>query len=67
MSATVREDGSVDDVRVTRSLDPGLDVMAVAAVKRWKFAPAYLNGAPIPVIVDVSIFFKLKRRKKQSA
>ncbi len=60
LNAIVLEDGSVGDVQVTRSLDPGLDVMAIGALQRWKFAPAYLNGAPVAVIVEVSMSFRLK-------
>jgi TonB family protein len=60
LTAIVRADGSVDDVRVTRSLEPGLDVMAVAAVRRWRFTPAYLNGAPVPVVIKVEMSFTLK-------
>jgi TonB family protein len=60
LTATVLADGSVADVRITRSLEPGLDVMAVAAIRQWRFAPAYLNGGPVPVVVKIEMSFTLK-------
>jgi TonB family protein len=60
LNAVVLADGSVGTVRVTRSLHSGLDAEAVRTVRKWKFAPATLNGRPIPVVVEVDMTFKLK-------
>jgi TonB family protein len=62
LEAVVRPDGSVGDVRITRSLDPhfGLDQEAVRTVKSWKFRPARRNGDPVPVWVDVELSFTLR-------
>jgi TonB family protein len=62
LQLTVEGDGSVDDVRVVRSLDTqyGLDDQAVAAVRQWKFNPAHLYGRPAATVVVVELEFKLK-------
>ena len=60
LEALVGTDGTVRAVRVSRSLDPGLDLNAVAALRGWKFTPGTLNGVPVPVIVEVEMEFTLK-------
>ena len=62
MEAVVREDGSVGDVKVTKSLDTehGLDEEAVKAMKKWEFKPGTKDGKPVPVAVEVEMTFTLK-------
>lgn len=62
LEAVVKADGSVGDVRVTRSLDTqyGLDDEAVAALKRWVFTPGKKDGTAVPVLVEVEMTFSLK-------
>jgi protein TonB len=62
LEAVVRPDGSVGDVKITRSLDPhfGLDQEAIRTVKSWRFRPAKKNGEPVPVWVDVELSFTLR-------
>jgi periplasmic protein TonB len=62
LEAVVRPDGSVGDVKITRSLDPhfGLDQEAIRTVKSWRFRPAKRNGEPVPVWVDVELSFTLR-------
>ena len=50
--------GDVEQVRITKSV-PLLDQAAIAAVRRWKYAPTIVNGAAVPVRVPVSIAFSL--------
>ena len=47
--AVIGQDGEVDRVRIVRSLNPALDVRAMAALKRWKFKAAHLGKRPIEV------------------
>jgi protein TonB len=47
LDATIAEDGSVQDVRVIRSI-PLLDAAAVDAVRQWRFTPSRLNGSRFP-------------------
>lgn len=62
VEAVVLPDGSVGQVRVTRSLDStfGLDQEAIKAVRRWRFAPGTRFGQPVPVIVEIELTFTLR-------
>src|SRR5581483_5024186 len=60
LEIVVRRDGSVGDVRVLRGLGSGLSEQAVQAVRQWKFVPAQRQGAPVDVIVEVAVEFKLR-------
>lgn len=57
----IREDGSVDSVRVVRSVHELLDANAVAAFERWRFEPGRKNGVPVALEVVVEIPFRLTR------
>lgn len=57
----IREDGTVESVRVVRSVHALLDENAVAAFQRWQFAPGRKNGAPVALEVVVEIPFRLSR------
>jgi TonB family protein len=56
----VTQAGTVDRVRVVRGLGAGLDQSAIAAVKQWRFEPARRQGAPVDVVVDISIEFRMR-------
>jgi protein TonB len=56
----VDSDGRTTNIRVVRGLGAGLDQQAVAAVRQWRFSPARRNGAPVDVVVDVSVDFRLR-------
>jgi TonB family protein len=60
LEIVVKRDGAVDNVRVLRGLDAGLDQRAIAAVREWRFAPARRQGEPVDVIVEVSVEFMLR-------
>ena len=60
LEIVVRYDGSVGDVRVVRQLGAGLDERAVQAVRQWRFAPATRQGAPVDVVVEVAVEFRLR-------
>ena len=60
MEIVVRHDGSVGDVRVLQGLGSGLDERAISAVRRWRFTPATRRGAPVDVLVEVAMEFKLR-------
>jgi len=60
LEIVVRNDGSVGNVRVRRTLGAGLEQKAIDAVRQWKFSPAKRHGTPVDVIVDVSVGFKLR-------
>ncbi|HJR60842.1 MAG TPA: energy transducer TonB [Vicinamibacterales bacterium] len=58
IEAVIGTDGRVKDARVLRS-KPLLDQAALAAVRQWIFTPTMLNGAPVPVIMTVTVHFRL--------
>lgn len=60
MKVVVMPDGSVGPVRVVRSLDPDLDLSAVATVKAWRFKPGILDGKAVPVLVEVEMTFTFR-------
>jgi len=60
LEIVVRRDGSVGDLRIVRGLGGGLNDRALQAVRQWHFSPAKRLGAPVDVIVEVSVEFKLR-------
>jgi protein TonB len=52
-------DGHVRDARVIKS-HPLFDQAALDAVRQWQYAPPLLNGAPVAVIMSVTVIFSLK-------
>jgi TonB family protein len=60
LEIVVRRDGSVSDMRVVRGLGSGLNDRATQAVRQWRFAPATRLGAPVDVLVEVAVEFKLR-------
>ena len=60
LEAVIREDGGVRDVRVLRSIQL-LDAAAVEAVRQWRFTPTLLNGEPVPVVMTITMAFRLNR------
>jgi len=61
LEAVIREDGTVGDLRVTRSLDTqfGLDEAALRAAAGWRFEPARRAGTPVPVRVTLVLEFRM--------
>jgi protein TonB len=45
-------------VKVLRGI-PLLDASAIDAVKQWVYTPTLLNGVPVPVIMTVTVNFRL--------
>lgn len=62
LECIVMPDGTVGDVRVTRSLDSvfGLDQEAIKAARQWRFKPGMRQGEPVPVIVTIELTFTLR-------
>lgn len=61
VEATVMPSGCVGTMRVLRSVDLALDFAAFRAVSQWRYTPTTLNGQPVPVIMTVTINFRLNR------
>jgi len=56
LEAVIDESGGVSRARVLRSV-PGLDEAALDAVRQWQFTPTLLNGAPVPVMMTMTVNF----------
>jgi len=59
IEALVDETGSVVQTKLLRSIAL-LDQAAMDAVSQWKYAPTYLNGAAMPVVMTVTVNFTLQ-------
>lgn len=62
MEVVVLSDGTVGDVRITRSLDPvfGLDDEAIKAARQWLFEPGTRLGEPVAILVNLALDFNLR-------
>lgn len=58
LEAVVDRQGSVEDVKVLRSI-PLLDAAAVEAVMQWRYSPLRLNGQPERFVLTVTVSFRL--------
>ena len=58
IEATIDINGRVQDARILRSIQQ-LDGAALDAVRQWQYTPTLLNGMPVPVIITVTVNFKL--------
>jgi len=58
LECTISPQGKVTDVKILRGI-PLLDQAAVSAVRQWVYTPTLLNGVPVPVIMTVTVNFKL--------
>ena len=58
LEATIDAQGNVADLEVLRG-EPVLQPPALEAVSQWKYRPATLNGAPVPVVMMVTVTFAI--------
>jgi len=58
IEATIDERGNVARAQLLRSI-PLLDDAALTAVRQWKFTPTLLNGVAVPIVMTVTVNFKL--------
>ena len=60
IDAIIGRDGTVTSVRVlSAQVHPDFAIAAVDAVRQWRFSPTLLNGAPVEVVMTVSVRFSL--------
>jgi TonB family protein len=55
--AIIRKNGTVDSIRVMRSVEPELDRDAASALAQWKFRPGTRAGVPVDIEAVVHIPF----------
>ena len=58
LECLIDEQGRVKEVKLLRGL-PLLDQAAIEAVKQWLYTPTLLNGVPVPVVMTVTVNFRL--------
>lgn len=59
LEALIDVNGAVQDLRVVRGV-PLLEQAALEAVRRWRYTPTLLNGVPVPVVMTVTVSFRLR-------
>jgi TonB family protein len=60
VEATIDPTGHVANATVLRGV-PLLDEAALEAVRKWVYTPTLLNGVPTPLIMTVTVTFRLQR------
>jgi len=58
LECNISTEGRVTDVKVLRGV-PLLDQAAIDAVRQWVYTPTLLNGTPVPVVMTVTVNFRL--------
>jgi TonB family protein len=59
VSLIVDAQGNPQNVHMVNHLEMGLDEEALAAVTKYKFKAATLQGKPVPVVVNIEVNFKI--------
>lgn len=57
VEVTIDRDGVVTDMKLLKSIAPHIDQKVLAAVQRWRFRPAVMDGEPIASKHDVHFHF----------
>ena len=60
VSIVIDGNGNVTKTQIVKSI-PQLDRAAIDAVRQWRYEPTRLNGVVVPVIVTVTVQFRLQR------
>ncbi len=56
----IDDKGQVVDATITKTLESGIDRNVFECVRRWKFSPASLNGAPVPSVLLIEFTFQVR-------
>ena len=59
LSVIVTKEGRPADIKIIKTLPPGLNQQAVKSVSQWRFEPVLQDGQPCPMRVDVQVQFNL--------
>lgn len=65
LAVIIGKDGSVEQIRVKKSLRADYDRSALDAVKDWKWQPYLLNGKPVEVDTTVTVTYSLATDDKE--
>ena len=59
IESTIYSSGCMGGARVLRSPDTRLSWAALRAVAKWRYTPTLLDGVPVPVIMTVTVNFRI--------
>ena len=59
LEVVILKTGQVGPVRILRSLDRGLDLKAIEAVRQWQFKPGMFKSQAVDVIAEITVDFTL--------
>jgi len=59
LTLIVTPEGDPKNIRISKSLSPGLDKKSIEAVSKWKFAPGTKDGRPVAVELQVETTFRI--------
>jgi TonB family protein len=59
LTIIVGTDHRAHDIKITKSLDPGLDKSAINSIRTWRFQPGTKDGKPVPVVAKLDVNFRL--------
>lgn len=65
LTLTVDQQGAVSEVLVAASDLPALSDLAVGAARGFRFAPATVDGAPVPVQITYRYTFDISKKEKR--
>ena len=60
LEAIIGVDGTVQDLRIVSGVQL-LNDAALGAVRHWRYTPTLLNGVPVPVVMTVTVSFRLTK------
>lgn len=60
LSLVIDPQGRARNIRVTKSLDKGLDQQAISAIGKWRFSPGLKDGKPVRVAANIEVNFRLR-------
>jgi TonB family protein len=60
LTVVVGTDQRVHDIKITKSLDRGLDANAIKSIMTWRFQPGTKDGKAVPVRANVEVNFRLQ-------
>lgn len=59
LEAWISDTGDIYNIRILQGAHRSLDLAAVGAVAGWKYLPTEVDGVPVPVLMTVTVRFKL--------
>jgi TonB family protein len=60
LSLLIDPQGSPKNIRVTRTLDKGLDREAIVAIEKWHFSPGIKDGKPVLAAAIIQVNYRLR-------